>query len=580
MSITDSNIQIAVTLWLANPEKAESTFGHIKDWDTTNVTNMSGIFSNASSFNEDIGGWNTENVTDMSGMFSGASTFNQDIGKWNTSKVVSMISMFANAFDFNQDISTKIATDSSGNIYVAWDTSSVTSMLDMLAIGGMVDVGTSSEGNFNNGQSSEEVPTKPLYWNTSNVTNMRYLFKGQKKYNQVMNNKEVIMNERPYIAWDTSKVGNMSEMFRNTDIFNQDIGSWNLTSLKNADFMFSNSIAINQRFDNFQEKGVSYTGTDGEITTRSGVRTISVYKMFTNAISQTIGNFEIIPITNDNIKEAVSFNLSNISLSRIRYGSISDWDTNQVSDMSSLFENTTFNEDISSWDTSSVSNMNDMFNGATQFNQSINNWSLTSLSSADNMFKDAISIDQQFYNFRDKGVQFFGSNRNILAFSGNSGVSVENMFLGATSQTIKGKFCFLAGTPVMTDQGQIAIEKINCDNTINKRLIKKILSFKNYDSFMVMFKENSLGQNIPNKDTLVSQNHGVYLREHNIKAKALLNGNTIFKVHLKESPIVYNILLEGTKKQKILINNMKVETMCPRNYNRINGVRYLKSLSK
>ena len=58
------------------------------------------------------------------------------------------------------------------------------------------------------------------------------------------------------------------------------------------------------------------------------------------------------------------------------------------------------------------------------------------------------------------------------------------MFFGATSQTIDGNFCFLAGTPVLTDQGIVPIEKINSDNTINMKQIKKILTFTNNDPYM------------------------------------------------------------------------------------------------
>ncbi|WP_371832636.1 BspA family leucine-rich repeat surface protein [Planktomarina sp.] len=95
-------------------------------WDTSAVTNMFGMFSGASAFNQDISQWQTSNVTDMfyvlwclmpsikiqpmenlqcddMSMFYQA--FNQDISKWVTSKVTDMSGMFYGASAFNQDIS-------------------------------------------------------------------------------------------------------------------------------------------------------------------------------------------------------------------------------------------------------------------------------------------------------------------------------------------------------------------------------------------------------------------------------------------------------------------------------------------
>lgn len=75
---------------------------------------MIGTFRGATSFNGDISAWDTSNVTDMTGMFALTGVnpdtnirypgFNQDIGDWNTSSVTSMNHMFFQAFDFNQDL--------------------------------------------------------------------------------------------------------------------------------------------------------------------------------------------------------------------------------------------------------------------------------------------------------------------------------------------------------------------------------------------------------------------------------------------------------------------------------------------
>ena len=80
---------------------AESFNQPISKWDTSSVTDMSEMFSRAESFNQPIGNWDTSNVTDMSGMFFGAKSFNQPIGDWDTSKVTGMGGMFKRASSYS-----------------------------------------------------------------------------------------------------------------------------------------------------------------------------------------------------------------------------------------------------------------------------------------------------------------------------------------------------------------------------------------------------------------------------------------------------------------------------------------------
>ena len=83
---------------------------NIGTWNTATVTNMSFMFSNASTFNNggnsSINNWNTGAVTDMRGVFFQASAFNQNIGGWNTAAATNMRFMFYQASAFNQNIGT------------------------------------------------------------------------------------------------------------------------------------------------------------------------------------------------------------------------------------------------------------------------------------------------------------------------------------------------------------------------------------------------------------------------------------------------------------------------------------------
>jgi surface protein len=49
-------------------------------------------------------------------------------------------------------------------------------------------------------------------------------------------------------SWDVSKVINMQAMFHNAGAFNRDIGSWNISSLTNATGMFEDtSMTLNNK---------------------------------------------------------------------------------------------------------------------------------------------------------------------------------------------------------------------------------------------------------------------------------------------------------------------------------------------
>ena len=92
--LTDANFHDAIALWFDAEANATVIYGHISDWNTSAVTNMSSAFKDRTDFNEDIGNWDTSSVTSMVQMFNGASSFDQAIKDWNTSSVINMAQMF------------------------------------------------------------------------------------------------------------------------------------------------------------------------------------------------------------------------------------------------------------------------------------------------------------------------------------------------------------------------------------------------------------------------------------------------------------------------------------------------------
>ena len=69
--LNDSNFFTARDLWFSDQAAATATYGHIKDWNVTGVTNMAEAFKDKTTFDENITEWDVSNVTNMSEMFLG-----------------------------------------------------------------------------------------------------------------------------------------------------------------------------------------------------------------------------------------------------------------------------------------------------------------------------------------------------------------------------------------------------------------------------------------------------------------------------------------------------------------------------
>ena len=153
---TKAELQKAVDLHYNDPNNAISLYGEFNTWNVSAITDMSELFKNYDTFNEQIGNWDTSNVTNMQNMFFGAESFNMNIGNWDTSNVANMDGMFMRALSFNQAID-------------SWVTSNVTNMISM----------------FNNATSfNQDIGS----WDTSNVNRMGNMFYGATSFNQDISN--------------------------------------------------------------------------------------------------------------------------------------------------------------------------------------------------------------------------------------------------------------------------------------------------------------------------------------------------------------------------------------------------------
>jgi surface protein len=204
-------------------------------------------------------------------------------------------------------------------------------------------------------------------WDTSRVTNMRWMFLDASRFNQ------------PIGRWDTSKVTYMSEMFSGASAFNQSIGNWNTSNVTDMRRTFYKAVAFNQpigRWDTSKVTDMSF--------------------MFASASSfnQPIGDWNTSKVTDMSFMflGASTFNQS-----------IGDWNTSNVTDMSFMFYlASTFNKPIGDWNTSKVTDMSFMFYRAMAFNHPIGRWDVSKVTYMSEMFFGALSFNQDLSAWRHR----------------------------------------------------------------------------------------------------------------------------------------------------------------------------------
>ena len=125
------------------------------------------------------------------------------------------------------------------------------------------------------------------------------------------------------------------------------------------------------------------------------------------------------------------------------------------------------------------------------------------------------------------------------------------------------EICFPANTPVLTDQGIIAIQNIEPGkHTLRNKRIVAVTQTVSHDDHLVHFSKHSLGHNYPTEDTRMSKHHKILYSGKMISARHFLTGfKNVTKVAYNNE-FLYNVLLD--EHSRMQINNLTCETLHPR----------------
>ena len=154
-------------------------------------------------------------------------------------------------------------------------------------------------------------------------------------------------------APDLRNVTDMNRMFSAADVFNGDIGHWDVSNVTNMSEMFADALLFNQPLDSWDVSSVT-----------------DMSNMFASA---TIFNQ---PLDSWDVSSAI--NMSNMfRLARDFNQPINSWDVRNVTNTSGMFTFArTFNQPLDSWDVSSVTDMSNMFSNTQVFAQDLSSWTL------------------------------------------------------------------------------------------------------------------------------------------------------------------------------------------------------------
>ena len=148
--------------------------------------------------------------------------------------------------------------------------------------------------------------------------------------------------------------------------------------------------------------------------------------------------------------------------------------------------------------------------------------------------------------------------------------------------------CFLTGTSILTDKGEIAVEnlvigdrvvtaegKLEPVKWIGYQTVKPNQVKQPLRGYPILIKAGALGNNLPQRDLYVSPDHAMFFEGMLINAGALVNGTSIVKTEPQEAFTYYHVELENHA--LLLAEGASAESYLPQNEDRLayeNGSEY------
>lgn len=187
------------------------------------------------------------------------------------------------------------------------------------------------------------------------------------------------------------------------------------------------------------------------------------------------------PLLRDDTNLSYAFTYSTSSILNI-----DNWDTSNVINMESMFENApNFNTNIGNWNTSKVTNMKSMFSGAQNFNRNIGTWNTYNVTNMESMFEAASLFNKDIGAWNTSKVTNM-KKMFLYAIKFNQDISYKEITstikLWNTSNVLDMENMFQNATDFNCNGGNWKSWKVKTDTNVNNivfNAIAAIDTFKN-----------------------------------------------------------------------------------------------------